>query len=900
MTPINFYKKEKPLTSLVGMGGGATGLQFGGASKSTYIDDVFSTYLYKGTGDESGATGQTITNGVDLSGEGGMTWIKGLTYDPRHAVVDTVRGAGKMLATNETSVSTAADLTGLASFTSDGFTLGNESGGYQRCNMQNQKYASWSFRKTKGFFDVVTYTGNSVSGDTNTQSIAHDLGSVPGCIIVKPTSQSGAWKVYHRSKGNRYNAILDTTEAGDDNRDTWNNTTPTATHFSVGDDGGWGVNANGVDYVAYLFAGGASTAATAKSVDFDGTNDYLSIPDDPAFDVETNFTAECWFNVDHLSGSYDGLFGQWSGTGTNGYILEYVGTELRFYIDGVGGHKVVGTEVTAPRGEWHHVAISKEGSITRIFLNGEQTVADFDMGTLTASSAFHIGAHIAGAGGWFNGKISNVRVVKGTAVYTTAFRPPTEPLTNITNTVLLCCNDSSQTGSTVTPATITNNGATASTMNPFDDPEGFKFGEDGDKGIITCGAYIGNSSGANGPTIDLGWEPQWILLKRTTGGTGNWHLYDSMRGMVDGGNDCVIHPDMVNQDNCVQDWMKVTPTGFKIDKSDSVVNEGGDVYIYVAIRRPDGYVGKPADAGTDVYNTVNGDTDGVAPAFTNIGFPVDLALFKRATDNSHNWGTSPRLTQKYYLSCNQDRAETSNAAQMFDYMSAWNSGTDTSGGYVSWAWKRGKSFDVVAYRGTGVQRQLSHNLGKVPEMVWIKVRDETWPWAVAHKGLNGGVNPWNYWLHLNENYTESSSGSMFIGPSGGAAPTETHMSLSSNYHVNAAVNYPATGPRDYMMYLFASVDGISKVGSYTGTGVIGQAESTGFTPRVIIIKRVDSTSNWNIWDSLRGWSNGLYLNETDQNQNIPWVSTTGTGFTLPTDNVNVNADGGKYIYYAHA
>ena len=108
-----------------------------GGKKSTYVDDVFSPYLYTGTATESGNTGQTITNGIDLAGEGGMSWLKVRTTSTRHAVVDTVRGAGRMLATNETSASTAEDLTGLASFNSDGFTLGNESGGYQRCNMQN-------------------------------------------------------------------------------------------------------------------------------------------------------------------------------------------------------------------------------------------------------------------------------------------------------------------------------------------------------------------------------------------------------------------------------------------------------------------------------------------------------------------------------------------------------------------------------------------------------------------------------------------------------------------------------------------------------------------------------------------------------------------------------------------
>ena len=81
-----------------------------GGKKSTYVDDVFSTYLYRGTATESGNTGQTITNGIDLAGDGGLVWMKVRSTSGRYALVDTVRGAGRMLATNENSASTAEDL----------------------------------------------------------------------------------------------------------------------------------------------------------------------------------------------------------------------------------------------------------------------------------------------------------------------------------------------------------------------------------------------------------------------------------------------------------------------------------------------------------------------------------------------------------------------------------------------------------------------------------------------------------------------------------------------------------------------------------------------------------------------------------------------------------------------
>ncbi len=61
-----------------------------GGKKSTYVEDLFSTYLYKGTGSP-----QTITNGIDLAGEGGMTWIKSRNWTRSHNIYDTVRGVNK-------------------------------------------------------------------------------------------------------------------------------------------------------------------------------------------------------------------------------------------------------------------------------------------------------------------------------------------------------------------------------------------------------------------------------------------------------------------------------------------------------------------------------------------------------------------------------------------------------------------------------------------------------------------------------------------------------------------------------------------------------------------------------------------------------------------------------------
>ena len=95
-------------------------LQMGasGAGSANYIEDVFSTYLYTGTG----AT-QTITNGIDLSGKGGLVWIKGRSGATAHALYDTARGATFDLVSNTTAAQTT-QATGLTAFGSTGFSIG--------------------------------------------------------------------------------------------------------------------------------------------------------------------------------------------------------------------------------------------------------------------------------------------------------------------------------------------------------------------------------------------------------------------------------------------------------------------------------------------------------------------------------------------------------------------------------------------------------------------------------------------------------------------------------------------------------------------------------------------------------------------------------------------------------
>ena len=209
-------------------------------SPSKFIENLFSSYAYTGDGST-----QSINNGIDLNGKDGLVWIKNRDATDAHILTDTERGVGKVLFSDATTAeSTDADTT--TAFNSTGFSLGAD----VKVNTNTEKYISWTFRKQPKFFDIVTYTGD---GNTS-QAISHSLGSTPGFILAKQTNGTGSWFVYHRSMGATKYLNLETISSGGpyDQTYVWNDTEPTSTHFTVGND--QDINDSGESYVAYLFA----------------------------------------------------------------------------------------------------------------------------------------------------------------------------------------------------------------------------------------------------------------------------------------------------------------------------------------------------------------------------------------------------------------------------------------------------------------------------------------------------------------------------------------------------------------------------------------------------------------------------------------------------------------------
>ena len=859
---------------LLGAGGGAV-------ATKTYVDDIFSTFLYKGTG-----SSQAINNGIDLSSEGGMTWVKERNNSSYHFLTDTVRGfkttdnsgnpmspEGYSIFSNDSAAQ--SNYNGITAFNSNGFSLGTDSD----FNANGDQYASWTFRKAPGFFDVVTYTGNGTSG----RDIAHSLGSVPGCIMVKNLDNIRNWAVYHASVGNGKYLNLNLTSDASTNTDRWNDTTPTSSVFTVGNNAD--TNGDGIDYVAYLFAGGEEGY---NSVKFDGTGDYLNLGSSTDFEMGTgDFTVECFVKI--ASAGTKGVF-QISttsgGIGTGYQTSLALGWDNNYWQVYSAGGATGSSSFSLSLNNWYHVALVRSSGVTKLYVDGVEKMSTTDtydyQGTNLAIGGYYSTSNL------MNGDISNFRVVKGTAVYTSSFTPPTAPLTNITNTKLLCCNGDLTTSSTVTPGTITANGNPNTTgTSPLTSPDAV-FGDAGDQGIIKCGSYVGNGN-TNGPEIFLGHEPQWVLTKSSSG-SYNWQMYDSMRGIVTGGNDPWLEPNTSDAEASSLNWLDLTSRGFKITESLNAVNKSGDTYIYIAIRRPDGYVGKPPELGTGVFAMDVGNGSTTIPAFDS-GFPVDMNM-NRKPASTWSWQLGTRLQGKDQLNPNTNDAEGGELAKyVWDSNAGFGADSGYDSSYQSWMWKRHAGFDVVTYIGDGVSgRQIPHSLNKTIEMMWVKNRGASEHWAVYHKGLNGGTNPEQYFIKLDENEAEyGSNNSMWNS----TAPTSTHFTLGDWDEMNADSG-------NHIAMLFASVDGISKVGSFVIDGSQNAITvTTGFQPRFVIYKNIDTSYDWWTHDTVRGWGSGddkaLKLNSNTSNTEWDTGAPTSTGFTLVSGYTS-----GNYIYYAHA
>ena len=218
-------------------------LGLGGLPDPVYVDDVFKTQLYSGN-----SSSQSINNGIDLDGKGGLVWLKNrststqYTQSSYHHWYDTNRLVGRRISSNNDDYQWNDSGSGITSFNSNGFSFSNNF--FSNQNYVN--YVSWTFRKQKGFFDVVTYTGDSSSAN---QTFNHSLDSVPGMVIIKNLSRASDWYVWVPDSIKTTEGTLNT----DDDFGSQVIGTVTSTTVQTLYTNQTATNRNGDNYVCYLF-----------------------------------------------------------------------------------------------------------------------------------------------------------------------------------------------------------------------------------------------------------------------------------------------------------------------------------------------------------------------------------------------------------------------------------------------------------------------------------------------------------------------------------------------------------------------------------------------------------------------------------------------------------------------
>jgi hypothetical protein len=408
------------------------------------------------------------------------------------------------------------------------------------------------------------------------------------------------------------------------------------------------------------------------------------------------------------------------------------------------------------------------------------------------------------------------------------------------------------------------------------------FGTAGTDNVISCGSFTYSA----GTTVDLGFEPQIILYKASTT-TSDWFIADVQRSWTTDGKATWLLANSANGEEGLFDLgIAPTSTGFRVPTGFGT----GATFIYMAIRRPM----KVPTTGTEVFSVTTGNFS--TPYTVTTGFPVDLCYSTRTGGSARHFNDRLRggtTTSYNYLQTNSTEEELTGTGFGIGFQSNtsiidndWVSGQNA----VWWNFRRATGFfDQVCYTGTGSARTVAHNLGAVPELMLVKARNGGQSWRV-YSSSTGNTS----YLQLNLTGGAVVASSVWNDTS----PTSTEFTIGDNIGGSGST---------YVAYLFASVAGVSKVGSYTGTGA-AQTINCGFTSgaRFVMIKRTDSTGDWYIYDTARGIVSGndpflLANTSAAQTTNTDYIDPASSGFEISsTAPAAINASGGSFIFFAIA
>ena len=407
------------------------------------------------------------------------------------------------------------------------------------------------------------------------------------------------------------------------------------------------------------------------------------------------------------------------------------------------------------------------------------------------------------------------------------------------------------------------------------------FGADEDESIIKCGSYTTDGSG--NATVSLGFEPQWVLNK-VSSAADNWTIADNMRGFSVT-NEQRLYANLTNAEAAATTF-RPTSTGYTVNGG-----ETSQTYIYIAIRR--GPMKVPT-AGTEVF-AIDSRTTGNPNWDSN--FVVDASLYNQDITGAYSRMLFSRLTGNSNVKTNSNMDKRAGGTDFaWDYMAGWGQDGSTAANSLTWMFKRAPEFmDVVCYVGGGLGTSPAHGLAVIPELKIIKNRTDTMDWVVGGSEISG-VGGRADSLALNDDAATVVNATYW-----------ERADTATNFSVRQANGASDGSGKDYIAYLFATLAGVSKVGSYTADATLTTI-NCGFSAgaRFILIKRTDATGDWYLYDSHRGIVAG---NDPYLIANTDAAEVTGTDYIDPDNSgfqitaagsSTINVDTGTYIFLAIA
>jgi hypothetical protein len=409
------------------------------------------------------------------------------------------------------------------------------------------------------------------------------------------------------------------------------------------------------------------------------------------------------------------------------------------------------------------------------------------------------------------------------------------------------------------------------------------------------GSYTGNGS-ANGPIIETGFEPAFLMIKRTdsdpTGGAGAmWIMYDNKRSPLNPRKIRLWADGNYAEATYTQYSIDFLSNGFQLKDGSSgfAQNTDGGEYIYMAFAAdPD--TEQPTLADSFAVKTYTGD--GTSNKQIDLGFKPGLYWLKTRDTSGctyHNLFDIIRGGNKTIYS-NVNSAEVTNQGcgyiQSFDDNGVTYTG-DASGinnngeDFVAWAWKADDNeptintegtidslvsanpeagFSIVKYTTT-TDARVGHGLSQAPEIVLQKTLSSANSFFFANN-LVSGTDDWEYLEMANDN-AQTTNWTYYDGAE---APNAT--TFKDGWPNNT----------EMITYCFHSVSGYSKFGSYSGTGSSGNSVNVGFQPDWVMMKAYDDTSDWFVVDSVRD-GNPHSKNLRPNNSNAESTAASGLNFT---------------------